>query len=193
MQKQKNCKQCKKDFVGRGKYFCSNKCSQNDVGRKERTRKTMIGNKLRKGIKWTEEEKQKHSKFPHPRLGKKHSSKSKVLMSKSAVGKHIGSNNGNFKHGFNNNPEYRSWIKNKRNRLKQAITKELGGHSFGDWELLKKQYGFICPSCKQMEPKIKLTEDHIIPLSRGGSDLIENIQPLCLLCNMKKHTKSIKY
>lgn len=98
-----------------------------------------------------------------------------------------------WKDGRTKNKKYISWIKNKRNRLKKIISKELGSHTFGDWENLKKQYGFTCPCCKKSEPEIKLTEDHVIPLSKGGSDLIENIQPLCLSCNIKKHTKIIKY
>ena len=68
-----------------------------------------------------------------------------------------------------------------------------GSHTFGEWELLKKQYGYICPSCKREEPKIQLSEDHIIPLSKGGSDFIENIQPLCIKCNCVKRTQIIKY
>jgi len=88
------------------------------------------------------------------------------------------------------NKEYISWLKNKRNRKKREAE---GFHTFGEWELLKKQYGFMCPCCGRKEPKIKLTEDHIIPLSKGGSDYIENIQPLCQSCNSKKNTKIIKY
>jgi len=65
--------------------------------------------------------------------------------------------------------------------------------TFGEWDLLKKQYGYTCPCCNKSEPDIKLTLDHIIPLSKGGTNNIENIQPLCMDCNLRKHTKTIRY
>ncbi len=68
-----------------------------------------------------------------------------------------------------------------------------GSHTLSDWQILKAQYNWTCPACRRKEPEIKLTEDHIIPTSKGGSDNIENIQPLCVSCNTKKMTKIIKY
>jgi 5-methylcytosine-specific restriction endonuclease McrA len=74
-----------------------------------------------------------------------------------------------------------------------------GSHTQGEWELLKKQYGYICPRCKRQEPfmgqyRLYLTEDHIIPISKGGTDNIENIQPLCHSCNAIKGNRiTIKY
>ena len=103
---------------------------------------------------------------------------------------------------FENKPNfskrYFDWLKTKRNRVLKRLRVESKTHTFGEWELLKKQYNNTCPSCKRSEPFIGqrtqyLTEDHIIPLSKGGSDLIENIQPLCSSCNSKKHTAIIKY
>jgi 5-methylcytosine-specific restriction endonuclease McrA len=76
----------------------------------------------------------------------------------------------------------------KRRSLKLNV---VGSYTQGEWELLKKQYGFTCPCCKKSEPEIKLTLDHIIPLSKGGSEYIENIQPLCLSCNCRKSNKII--
>jgi len=83
----------------------------------------------------------------------------------------------------------RLYAKYARDRKMSAI----GSHTLGEWELLKKQYGYTCPCCEKSEPEIKLTEDHIVPLSKGGSNYIENIQPLCKSCNSKKHTQVVVY
>lgn len=102
--------------------------------------------------------------------------------------RHKGSKNIFFKDGKCADKDYRSWQKNLWSTRKK---KAVGNHSYQEWEELKKQHKFTCLHCKKKEPEIKLSEDHITPLSRGGSDNIENIQPLCRSCNCKKSNKII--
>lgn len=81
--------------------------------------------------------------------------------------------------------------KTRLSRLKNAQI--VATHTFDEWCLLKIIYNYTCPCCLKSEPEIKLTKDHIIPLSKGGSDSIENIQPLCFSCNASKQDKVIQF
>lgn len=89
-----------------------------------------------------------------------------------------------------NNMKYVVFMNDQR-RIKMRGVE--GKHTYKEWSELKEEYHFTCPCCKRKEPEIKLTEDHIIPISMGGHNNIENIQPLCGQCNSKKYKQSIKY
>lgn len=112
-----------------------------------------------------------------------HSQEQREKWKKSRKGKL----NPSYKHGLTGNQSY--WRKIRQQREQKAT----GFHSEGEWQTLKAQYGFTCPCCNRPEPSIKLTRDHIIPLAKGGSHFIENIQPLCQSCNSRKHIEIIKY
>lgn len=80
------------------------------------------------------------------------------------------------------------WIR----RRKTARLKTKGQHTLQEWLKLRKKTNGVCPCCKERVGLTKLTPDHIIPLAKGGSDYIWNIQPLCKKCNSSKgarHTK----
>ena len=68
-----------------------------------------------------------------------------------------------------------------------------GKFSALEWLELKTKYNFTCLCCGRNEPDIRLTADHVIPLAKGGTNNIDNIQPLCISCNSKKHAKFIDY
>jgi hypothetical protein len=107
-----------------------------------------------------------------------------------------GQNNPNWKGGIMDTSHERWRAKNKdkvryyslQGKIKRRNLLNINGgnHTFKEWEQLKQMHNYTCLYCGEKEPKITLSEDHIIPLSQGGSDNISNIQPLCLSCNHKK-------
>ena len=80
-----------------------------------------------------------------------------------------------------NNPENISHLKARRYARERNAE---GFHTLIEWKELQRKFKNKCAYCKEEKP---LTKDHIIPLSKGGTDYIENIQPLCRNCNSKKH------
>ena len=51
------------------------------------------------------------------------------------------------------------------------------------WERIQEVYDHRCAYCGK---KQKLTMDHVIPLSKGGSHSASNIVPACRSCNSRK-------
>jgi 5-methylcytosine-specific restriction endonuclease McrA len=72
-----------------------------------------------------------------------------------------------------------------------------GAYTVAEWEMLVAQYD-RCPRCLRawadIAPRstdsVIITADHIVALAKGGSNFIENIQPLCYSCNSQKGDRS---
>jgi 5-methylcytosine-specific restriction endonuclease McrA len=68
-----------------------------------------------------------------------------------------------------------------------------GDFSKEEWKSLKAQFDFMCLCCGSREPDIKLTVDHVVPMPLGGTNSIDNIQPLCGPCNSDKGQQIVDY
>lgn len=66
-----------------------------------------------------------------------------------------------------------------------------GSYTRSEWRRLCDYYEHRCVCCGGKFQS--LTVDHVIPLSKGGTNYIQNIQPLCRSCNSRKHDKDIDY
>ena len=65
-----------------------------------------------------------------------------------------------------------------------SIANQKGTHTKMEWVKMKEFFNNTCCSCFSDYNGIE--KDHIIPISRGGSNNIENIQPMCSKCNIEK-------
>ena len=79
-----------------------------------------------------------------------------------------------------NNPERIAHLKARRYARERNAE---GSHTLKEWQELKEKFDNKCAHCREEK---KLTKDHIVPLSKNGTDYITNIQPLCRNCNSKK-------
>jgi 5-methylcytosine-specific restriction endonuclease McrA len=70
-----------------------------------------------------------------------------------------------------------------RLRASKALNKF---HTEAEWMALLTRHGGRCAICGSTK---RIERDHIMPLSRGGTDDIGNIQPLCKTCNCRKNNR----
>lgn len=79
-------------------------------------------------------------------------------------------------------------IKNRRRAVELGAE---GRYTAKEWRELCARFGNKCLKCGRDD--VPMTPDHVLPLSRGGSNSIDNIQPLCFRCNSQKHAKYVDY
>lgn len=66
-----------------------------------------------------------------------------------------------------------------------------GSFTTEEWKSLCDYWDWTCLRCGRCD--VKMSVDHVIPLSKGGTNYISNIQPLCLKCNLEKGVDDTDY
>lgn len=84
-------------------------------------------------------------------------------------------------------------IAKAHNRRKRRAARYAGRGSFTtrEFQELCDEYGNRCLRCGDTEAVLEA--DHVVPLTKGGSDEISNIQPLCGSCNRSKFVGTVDY
>ncbi len=83
---------------------------------------------------------------------------------------------------FINRELMRENAEKRRRRLEAA--RALGTHTIEEWQALCVEFDYRCVRCGASCEKIH--KDHVLPLYQGGSDSVDNLQPLCRRCNCAK-------
>jgi 5-methylcytosine-specific restriction endonuclease McrA len=96
--------------------------------------------------------------------------------------------------GRNSDPKHRAKMLSHKSRVRRMKERSVtGAHTAEEWEALVVLCGNKCVKCGVSGNVVKLTQDHIIPISKGGTNNVTNLQPLCQSCNSKKGTKAVNY
>lgn len=82
-----------------------------------------------------------------------------------------------------NNPELAKAQTDRRRALRRGATQST--LTSKEWAFIKLSYDHRCAYCGKKQKR--LTQDHITPLSRGGTHTIDNVVPACQSCNSRKH------
>jgi len=75
----------------------------------------------------------------------------------------------------------------RQRKRARKLNAPVNDFTIAQWQDMQEHYNHRCAYCGK-RAKGHLTQDHITPLSKGGSHTLSNIIPACRSCNSKKHT-----
>lgn len=80
------------------------------------------------------------------------------------------------------------FLSNTRTRTGEHKT-----YTVEDWRQVMLFFGGTCAYCgAHQSRRIRLTRDHIVPISAGGQTVRENIIPACTRCNCAKSNREME-
>ena len=81
-----------------------------------------------------------------------------------------------------------------RNKRRRARKKNApGDYTWREWMACLERFDFHCAYCDEPFTADRLpTQDHLIPLVRGGHHTDSNIVPACRSCNSRKRTRTLE-
>lgn len=89
---------------------------------------------------------------------------------------------------FYHYPEYYSskQINARKRAFRLSEARKKGTHTKKEWAEMKEFFEDTCCCCMGENGLAHIEKDHVIPIYQGGSDSINNLQPLCAKCNSSK-------
>lgn len=88
------------------------------------------------------------------------------------------------KEWYEKNKQYRHSFTNNTRAKSLGVP---GYVRFEDWKFVINLADSKCLACEEYTEYFVM--DHVVPMTSGGLNLIENVQPLCARCNLKKGSK----
>lgn len=184
----KICKKCKKELPLTNEYFYKEK--MNTDGFKGSCKKCMYGSneKYRNEhtVNITEylKQYQKNNKNIIAKKKKQYreKNKDKIAISNKEYRKNNLSKCKTIKREWTlNNKEKTAVSYEKRRSMKKQTVCTLTSRQ---WVCIKEKFNLECAYCGG---KLPLSQDHFVPLSKGGEYTVNNIIPACQPCNSSKH------
>lgn len=186
----KKCIVCSNNLK-RGKFFCSRDCYYQYKKGKKLGGEFGVGHKPLRPFKKGHKAWNKGKHFVHSKSFKKGQKPPKVTVeARKRRGEKMKGELNYFWQGGITTPERIRYL-GTQYRVRKLNAE--GSFTQQEWEDLKQKFNYTCLCCKKSEPKVTLSVDHILPLTKGGTDYIDNIQPLCRRCNSIKNAKHIDY
>jgi len=84
-------------------------------------------------------------------------------------------------------------VREVRLRRRARLANSEGEFMTAEFEELGREFNNRCVYCGGSESEVgPLLPDHVIPLSKGGTNFIQNILPVCRSCNSRKGNKDLE-
>ena len=75
------------------------------------------------------------------------------------------------------------------NARTKAVRRALGPIDMKGFAAKCADFQWVCQLCGKILTPETVTIDHIVPVVKGGTNVLENLQPLCMHCNSLKRDK----